>query len=124
LQLSAFTASVLPERPAGSSRNRKNPCSNFSSFIQIKIENMNHTTEKTFTLHITETNNMAGRYHYQVKDEQGNIISERRSNRVYAACTINGGNFFGRADLVDAFLNRCRKNGCDMTKIQIAYLTK
>lgn len=53
-----------------------------------------------YTLHVEITNNKAGRFHYTVKDENGTIISERRSNRVYVACTAHGIYYFGRLDLV------------------------
>jgi len=39
-------------------------------------------------------------YHYTVVDESGNVISTRKSNREYVACTINGNCFFGRLDLI------------------------
>lgn len=62
------------------------------------------TTEnstKTYTLKVTETNNKAGKFHYQVIDDTtGEVISERRSNREYVACTINGSYYFGRLDLI------------------------
>lgn len=41
-----------------------------------------------------------GKFHYQVIDESGSVISERKSNREYVACTINGGTYWGRLDLV------------------------
>lgn len=53
-----------------------------------------------YILKVTETNNKVGKFHYQVIDESGNILSERRSNRKYVAATINGVFFFGRIDLV------------------------
>lgn len=53
-----------------------------------------------YTLRVTETKNKSGRYHYQVIDENGNVISERRSNRKYVACTANGTFYFGRLDLI------------------------
>lgn len=43
-----------------------------------------------YELKVTETKNKAGKFHYQVIDENGNVISERRSNREYIVCTING----------------------------------
>ena len=54
----------------------------------------------TYELTVTETNNKAGKYHYKVIDENGNVISERKSNREYVACTIDGGCYFGRIDLI------------------------
>ena len=53
-----------------------------------------------YTLKVTETARKAGKYHYQVIDENGTVISERRSNRKYVACTINGSFYFGRLDLI------------------------
>lgn len=53
-----------------------------------------------YELKITQTNNKAGKYHYQVIDENGVVISERKSNREYVACTVNGGMYFGRLDLI------------------------
>jgi len=53
-----------------------------------------------YTLEVTETKNKAGRFHYQVKDENAVLISERKSNREYVACTINGQYYFGRLDLI------------------------
>jgi hypothetical protein len=54
----------------------------------------------TYKLIVKETANKAGRYHYQVIDETGKVISERKSNRKYVACTIGGGFYFGRIDLI------------------------
>ena len=53
-----------------------------------------------YELKVSETNNKAGKFHYQVIDENGNIISERKSNREYVACTIKGAFYFGRLDLI------------------------
>ena len=53
-----------------------------------------------YILKVTETKNKSGRFHYQVIDESGKIISERRSNREYAACTADGQYYFGRLDLI------------------------
>lgn len=53
-----------------------------------------------YILFVTETGNKASKYLYQVKDETGKLISERRSNRKYVACTINGAYYFGRLDLI------------------------
>lgn len=52
----------------------------------------------TYELKQTQLKN--GKFHYQVIDENGNVISERKSNREYVACTINGGTYWGRLDLV------------------------
>jgi hypothetical protein len=53
-----------------------------------------------YILKVTETNNKAGKFLYQIIDETGNVLTERRSNREYVAATINGACFFGRVDLV------------------------
>jgi hypothetical protein len=53
-----------------------------------------------YELKVTITNNKAGKFHYQVIDENGTIISERKSNREYVACTIKGSFYFGRLDLI------------------------
>ena len=53
-----------------------------------------------YELKVTTTNNKAGKFHYQVIDENGTIISERKSNREYVACTIKGAFYFGRLDLI------------------------
>jgi hypothetical protein len=45
------------------------------------------------------TKNKSGKFHYTVTDEKGNVISERKSNREYVACTANGSYYFGRLDL-------------------------
>ena len=53
-----------------------------------------------YELKVTETKNKAGKFHYQVIDENGTMISERKSNREYAACTAGSGYYFGRIDLI------------------------
>lgn len=53
-----------------------------------------------YKLIVTETGNKAGKYHYQVVDETGKVISQRRSNREYVAATICGSYYFGRLDLI------------------------
>ena len=53
-----------------------------------------------YTLKVTETGKKSGKYHYQVFDETGKLISERNSNREYVACTANGSYYFGRLDLI------------------------
>lgn len=40
------------------------------------------------------------KYLYEVKDENGNVISKRTSTRDYVACTVNGDFYFGRLDLI------------------------
>ena len=54
----------------------------------------------TYKLIVKETGNKAGKFHYTITDEAGNIISERKSNREYVAATINGSFYFGRIDLI------------------------
>lgn len=71
---------------------------------------------KQLQLQVTETKNKAGKYKYQVF-ENGILLAERKSNRVYVACYVTaqqtpGPNgtimytgfdlpyFFGRMDLV------------------------
>ena len=53
-----------------------------------------------YQLKVTETNNKSAKFHYQVLDENGTLISERKSNREYIACSINSGFYFGRLDLI------------------------
>lgn len=51
-------------------------------------------------LKATEVNNSKGKYLYEVINvETGSVVATRHSNRVYAAATRTGGNFFGRVDL-------------------------
>lgn len=52
----------------------------------------------TYTL--TKTTLKNGKFHYVVTDNNGNVISERKSNREYVACTIDGDMYFGRLDLI------------------------
>ena len=54
----------------------------------------------TYKLNVKETGNKTARLHYTVTDESGNIISERKSDRWYVACTIDGSFYFGRLDLI------------------------
>lgn len=64
---------------------------------------INHSKKKikmNYELKITETGNKAGKFHYQVIDENGTVVSERKSNREYVAATINGQYYFGRLDLI------------------------
>lgn len=53
-----------------------------------------------YTLNVKETGNKAAAFHYTVTDENGTVISERKSNRVYVACTADGSFYFGRVDLI------------------------
>ena len=53
-----------------------------------------------YELKVTETNNKSSKFHYQVIDENGTLISERKSNREYVACTPYGSTYFGRLDLI------------------------
>lgn len=75
-----------------------------------------------YTLEVTETKNKAGRFHYKVKDSNGQVISERKSNREYVACTIDGSNYFGRLDLVGKGdhgrqIKWCQENNREVTPI-------
>lgn len=54
----------------------------------------------TYTLSVKETGSKAAKYHYAVTDQDGNIISERKSKRQYVACTFDGSFYFGRLDLI------------------------
>ena len=78
-----------------------------------------NTTEKTFTLTVTDSGkwSSAGRYHYKVIDETGALVSDRKSNREYEAAEIYGNNYFGRVDLA---LKHLRK----YPSCKIAYLKK
>lgn len=40
------------------------------------------------------------KYLYEVKDDNGNVVSKRTSTRNYVACSVNGEFYFGRLDLV------------------------
>ena len=42
-----------------------------------------------YELKVTEINTKAAKFLYEVIDEAGNIISQRKSNREYIYCTIN-----------------------------------
>jgi hypothetical protein len=53
-----------------------------------------------YELKVTEINTKASKYLYQVIDEVGNVISERKSNKEYVACTPYGSTYFGRLDLI------------------------
>lgn len=52
------------------------------------------------TLIKTETGRKSEKYLYQVIDRDGEVLSERRSNRDYVACTVGGEYYFGRIDLI------------------------
>jgi hypothetical protein len=53
-----------------------------------------------YELIVKETKSKTGKYHYQVIDETGKVLAERKSNRVYVAATTDGRYFFGRLDLI------------------------
>jgi len=53
-----------------------------------------------YRLRRTDTGRKNGRYHYEVLSPNGEVVSERRSNREYVAANINGAFYFGRVDLV------------------------
>lgn len=61
------------------------------------MANMNNQNN-VYTLTKTQLKN--GKFHYVVTDQNGNIISDRKSARDYVACTIDGSYYFGRLDLV------------------------
>jgi hypothetical protein len=54
----------------------------------------------SYKLIVHETKSKAAKFHYQVVDEAGNVLTSRNSNREYVACTICGSYFFGRLDLI------------------------
>jgi len=75
-----------------------------------------------YTLKVTETNNKAGKYFYEIQDESGNILTTRKSNREYAAATIDGRFFFGRIDLIGKGdhgrdVKSCSENNREITPI-------
>ena len=55
------------------------------------------------------------KYLYEVKDENGNVVSKRTSTRDYVACSVSGEFYFGRLDLVGKEITESdwqgRKNG-------------
>ena len=82
----------------------KNNCVKVWWIRYVNISLIYQTNQKSFIMNyelkVTETKNKAGKFHYQVIDENGNIISERKSNKEYVACTANGHCYFGRLDLI------------------------
>lgn len=64
------------------------------------MENTNNQSVESITYILTKTTLKNGKFHYKVTDNNGNIISERKSNRDYVACTIDGWAYFGRLDLI------------------------
>jgi hypothetical protein len=54
------------------------------------------TKKMNYELKVTETNKKAAKFHYQVIDENGNVICERKSNNEYVYCTINGAFYSGK----------------------------
>lgn len=66
-------------------------------------------------------------YTYTVTSSEGTVISQRKSMRDYAACTIDGTYYFGRVDLIGkgehgAYLKHCARNGKE--PMAIAYLAE
>jgi hypothetical protein len=61
------------------------------------MDTMNNEKD-VYTLTKTELKN--GKFQYSVTDQNGNIISERKSANEYVACTIDGSSYFGRLDLI------------------------
>jgi hypothetical protein len=55
---------------------------------------------KKYTLTKKDTGHKSGRFVYTVTDETGAVISTRKSDREYAACTADGSFYFGRLDLI------------------------
>jgi len=53
-----------------------------------------------YELKVIETKSKTSKFHYQVINEAGKVISERRSNREYVAATVDGQFYFGRLDLI------------------------
>jgi hypothetical protein len=49
----------------------------------------------------TDTGRKNNKFHYQVVNAQGEVLSDRHSNRHYVAATIGGEYYFGRLDLVN-----------------------
>mgnify|MGYP000940832700 CR=1 FL=1 len=79
----------------------------------------------TYILTKTETGKKAGKYLYTVKNQFGEVITERTSNRDYVACTIDGRFFFGRTDLIgkaDHGRYVKRMNAENKIPVSIAYL--
>lgn len=52
------------------------------------------------------------KYLYEVKGENGNVVSKRTSTRDYVACSVSGEFYFGRLDLVGN--GDCPECGGDM----------
>lgn len=59
---------------------------------------------KSYTLTVTLLKNGIDKL-YQVIDEEGKVISKRKSARDYVAATIDSGNYFGRVDLAARFVS-------------------
>jgi hypothetical protein len=75
------------------------------------------------SLKVTETKNKAGRFLYQVVNESGVVVAERRSNRDYVACLVDARSFFGRVDLAQAWVTKHIKLAHEWQK-KPAYLEK
>lgn len=68
-----------------------------------------------YTLRVTELSTKAAKYGYEVIDnETGAVISSRKSNREYVACTIDGSFYFGRLDLIGKGDHGRRVKSCEM----------
>lgn len=63
----------------------------------------------TYTLNVKEIGK--NKFHYTVTDENGNIESERKSNRVYVACTIDSKKYFSSKNQVTEFIIRSMVTG-------------
>jgi hypothetical protein len=78
-----------------------------------------------YELKVNITNNKSAKFHYQVVDENGTIISERKSNREYVACTIHGSFYFGRIDLIGkGDHGRYMRDSIEKTKMSIEQFAK
>ena len=61
---------------------------------------MENTSIENNVYTLTKTQLKNGKFQYVVTDQNGNIISDRKSAREYVACTIDGSSYFGRLDLI------------------------
>lgn len=71
-----------------------------------------HFISTTYKLTRTEINTKSAKYLYQIVDQNGNIASERKSNREYVACSLSGWFFFGRLDLIGKGDHKKRMQNC------------
>jgi len=71
-----------------------------------------HFISTTYKLTRTEINTKSAKYLYQIVDQNGNIASERKSNREYVGCSLSGWFFFGRLDLIGKGDHKKRMQNC------------